>query len=286
MFINKVILLKYGLDKLYIKYRKSIILEDVLNDNCQTNDGFLFNPISNHLSYKVYEVFYRDLLIGKISFKEKDNIILEVENRLLYSDCLDNVYLFAERFELQFVTFSKLDIYCDCNVDLPSKLNRLLRSKVYTITRKGVEMLNANGNLDLGVKILQNKVILKGIKEKTFPTYNFTPIKTSGCLKCPVRLVGYNKTVEVLENSHKYYVLESLPFGSDVVHRLEIRTCGYEMRRFGVDVDTLYYHLSDSDTIKSLFRDYINRFFEFRKDGKCHSVSELLRLDKEGVQGG
>ena len=286
MYVNKMILTKYRLDKLCIKYKKSMILDIVLNEDCQTTDGYMFNLINTHLSYRMYEVFYRDLLIGTMSFKEVDNIILEVDNRLLYSDCLQNVYSFADRFYLRFVTFSKLDICCDSNIDLPSKLNRLLRCKVYKITRKGVEMLNANGNLDLGVKILQNKVILNGIKEKSFPTYNFTPVKTSGCLKCPVRLVGYNKTVEVIENSHKYYVLESLPFGDDVVHRLEIRTCGYEMKRFGVDVDRLYSSLTDSDTIKNLFRGYVNRFFEFRKDGKCHSVSELLRLDKGDVQGG
>lgn len=282
MLLNKIISFKYGIDKLHIKFSNYAILKDCIDslkdDLCE---DYKITHIKTYLSYKMYELRYCDELLGILSFKESDYVILEVDNRLLYSDGLEKVYLFAHRFCLEFQTFSKFEMYCDSNVDLPGKLNRLLRSGAYDITRRRVTMLNERGNLDLGVKIIPNIVFVEGERERRYPTYNFTPLKTSGCGKCPVKLVGYNKSVEVACSSHKQYILDALPFGDDVVHRLEIRTCGYEMMRNGVNSAQLFYNLNNEDSVKVLFIGYLNRFFEFNKDGRKHTASELLRMTKQ-----
>lgn len=279
MFINKRLSIKFNIDKLHIKFSNYDLLRDAINDVISDSfDGFRFIPIHPHLNYRMYELRYDDEVLGVLSFRESHGVILEVDNRQLYSGSLYKVYLFAHRFSLTMETFSKIDICCDANVDLPGKLNRLLHSRAYEITRRGVKMLNYKGNIDIGVKILPNIVTVDGERERRYPTYNFTPVVTSGCRKCPVRMVGYNKSVEVEKSSHKHYILRSLPFGDDVAHRLEIRTCGYEMQRNGLDVRTLFYDIDKEETVRNLFIAYLDRFFEFNKGGQRYRASELLRV--------
>lgn len=290
MYKNKKMQFQYHLDKLHIKYKYDASLIRLINDSINTffKHPFSFNPINKHLSFKMYEVMYCDseelVMIGIISFSHSDCVILEVDNRLLYSDKLFLVHRFADSCNLDFDTFSKIDICCDSNVDLPSKLNRLLRSPKYTIKRHSKGLLTKKGNINLGYKIIPN---VKTIKEKEAKptTYYYTPLKTSKC-KTDVKLVGYNKSAEVESESNKRYIIDSLPFGYDVVHRLEVRTSGYEMTCSKIDIHDLYAHIPCYDYWERIFLFYLNRFFEFhenegdKKGGKVkkHRASDLLRL--------
>lgn len=289
-YINKKLQFQYHLDKLHINYNYNDSFIRLINDSINTffKHPFSFNPINKHLSFKMYEVMYCEsdelVKIGIISFSHSDCVILEVDNRLLYSDKLFLVHRFADSCNLDFDTFSKIDICCDSNVDLPFKLNRLLHSSNYTIKRRSRGLLTKKGNINLGYKIIPNVKTIKE-KENKPTTYYFTSLKTSRCYT-KVKLVGYNKSAEVESESNKRYIIDSLPFGHDVVHRLEVRTYGYEMTCSKIDIHDLYAHIPCYDYWERIFLFYLNRFFEFhendgdKKGGKVkkHRASDLLRL--------
>lgn len=283
MYRYKKMLYRYSIDKLQLKYFDDGYISVAIKG--ENSKLFLFERIERYLRYEVYEVYYKkdDELcnIGILSFKEKGVVILEVANKLLYTSTLEFIKIFESEYGLRFKTFSKIELCCDSNVNLPYKLDRTLHSTKYKITRCNRDSLTKNGNLRIGGKYIENLVTLnKDSKDKKAITYYYAPVRTHGCKKGQyVQLVGYDKKKEIEEKEAKYYILDGLAFAMDSVYRLEIRTCGFEMKQFGIDLQTLYDNLSDMEHWKNLFLSYINRFFEFHDGKRKFTVSEILGIE-------
>lgn len=283
MYKYKKIEYRYSIDKLQLKYFDNGYISAAIKG--ENSKLFLFERVEGYLRYEVYTVHYKkddkSCYIGVLSFKEKEVVILEVANELLYTSTLEVIKIFESEYGLRFKTFSKIELCCDSNVNLPHKLDRVLHSTKYKITRCGRSSLTKNGNLRIGGKYIENLVILnKDKKDKKAITYYYAPIHTHGCKKSQwTQLVGYDKKKEIEETDAKYYILDGLAFAMDSVYRLEIRTCGFEMRQFGIDLQTLYDNLSDMERWKNLFLSYINRFFEFHDGKRKFTVSEILGIE-------
>ncbi len=283
MFQGKKKEYRYSIDKLHLKYfDNSNILEAI---RCESSELFLFDRINGYLNYEVYNMFYRKdgrlCYIGVLSFKEKGYMMLEVDNRLLYTSSLDVIKTFEVEYGLKFKTFGKIELCCDSNVNLPHKLDRILHSTKYEIKRCGRSFATKNGNLRIGGKYIDNIVFLnKDKKDKKSVTYYFAPIHTRTCKKSQcVQLVGYDKKWEIEQSGEKSYILDGLAFATDSVHRLEIRTCGYEMLHNNIDIKYIYDNLDDEGCWKFLYLTYINRFFEFHYGKHKFTVSQILGIE-------
>lgn len=273
MYLNKILKYKYNIDKLHIKFECSNTQFDKHDENFHVVPMYLQ---SNYKRYKIYDSS-DGIELGELEIREMWPMTLKVDNRFLYSRRFDILYKFIETFGLRIRTFAHFEICCDANVNLPYKLNRLLNDKKFTILRNRKPLPRTpNGNIYLGKKVIPI-IRVEMDKEKKYPTYYFDALKTKGCAKCPAKLVGYNKSEEV-KISDKQYILDAIDFGDETIHRLEVRTNGYEMKQSGIDLNETLYNLGNYDYLRWLYLLYLDRFYSFVEGKTIHNTSELLRL--------
>lgn len=293
--MSKKLEVDYNIDKLSIIYEipqdfvttmatQNTLMEYITNDSSTV---FIFTK--SYCSRKriipqytlSYATGYASVLIGEINCDYENSITLNVDNEFLYSDKLQLLYEFEERFDLSFHAINKLDVCCDANQNLPRKLNDVLHSKDCKAVRRGRRKdITRKGNQVLGKKVSVNIKTLT-IEERPAPSFYYY-LKPSGC-KQPIVLRCYHKSHEIDCISHKEYIRKALPFSGEIF-RLEISTYWREITMAGKKNTNwthiyIYNHITDKGFLSEFFRYYLDRFYNISIKRRKFTISQFLCLD-------
>lgn len=294
--MNKKKKVKYHIDKLVLVYR---IPEHFMTEviGCGITTEFLMTPTSNvfifsqkYLSVNytcpIFILEYRDEKGETIKIAEFRNdiqhgITLTVDNRLFYSGNLNILYDFEAAYNLTLEKIVQIDVACDSNINLGSKLNDTIHRSDCTVKRPGTKLpTTERGNQIVGTKVIPN---IKVVDERERPKVSFYyELRTSGSRRA-IKYRGYNKSQEISAKSHKTYIEEANGY-EDVIHRFEVSIFGGDLRRRSkkdpsLSFENVYRHLEDKSFLQELFIKYVNRIANLWIGKRRYRISEILRLE-------
>lgn len=285
----------YHIDKLVIVYQ---IPEDFMSrvvSSISTLD-FLITHTSNififsqkYMSVKYTNPIYileynngkENIKIAEFRNDIQQAITVTVDNKLFYSGNFNLLYDFENIYNLTLEKIVQVDVACDCNLNLPRRLNDFIHRPDCVVKRMGTKLpVTEKGNQIVGTKVMPN---IKITNEKERPKASFYyQLKSTGTRR-PIIFRGYNKTQEIKDKSHKTYVEKANGF-DDVIYRFEVSIIGRDLKRHakkchGYSVEDVYRHLDDEVFLKELFITYVNRIGNLWIGKIRYSISEVLRLD-------
>ncbi|MDE7419239.1 MAG: hypothetical protein K2N35_03430, partial [Muribaculaceae bacterium] len=276
--MNKKMKVNYHIDKLVLVYRipedfmthviRSISTFDFLITTASNVFIFSKKYLSVNYTNPIYILEYKNGNEDNVKIAEFRNdiqqaITVTLDNKLFYSGRLKLLYDFENLYNLTLEKIVQIDVACDCNINLPKKLNDFIHRCDCTVKRIGTKIpVTEKGNQILGTKVIPNIKIIND-KEKPKASFYYN-LKSSGNRR-PIIFRGYNKTLEIKTKSHKTYIEEANGYGTDdVIYRFEVSIIGRDLKRQSkkdesLSFENVYMKLDDECFLKKLFITYINR---------------------------
>jgi len=197
-------------------------------------------------------------------------VYLTFENAALYSWILQARFYVESALGLEFHRISKIDIAVDFDFNIQKRLISLLKTTSFDII--------VNGRV-------ANRKSVKGLNVHAYDINLYRmfahPELTVSNDDSTLSMKTYNKRKEIEESSGKSYITECTGI-TGTHYRIEVTCKNYKrllptLKELGIDDTFLYTQLDNTETLKTLFRDILNRLVYLRKGRKqINIIDEVL----------
>jgi len=244
------------------------------------NEFYLIRIEGKYYEY-VFQIRYDDLgddkLFGELRFGLNQNdedankhtngkrkAWISIDNRVLYTDEIHNLFYISDVLSLEFHNITTLDLCLDMTMDMAKYLKKLIRSKEIDV------ILNGKRIKDRKEDRPEITYIYSGdLNRDKYLTLN---IKQKKAIKDKCRglsLVAYNKKAEIENSSSKNYIAET--YGNPKkLHRLEVHFNNEQLKEYAnktgeeINIGTIF----NDKVLFRLFYHTLNRLIRFECNGK------------------
>ncbi len=249
-------------------------------------DYTLFRVVCDKFQYS-YDVLYNYpngqrskvafLYFGRYGEKTcQSYVYYQIENWVLYDrEMLDQTLLLPEMLSLSFQHFTEIDLARDNKFNIVSVIRKLAKKDKVKVV--------INGKVVDKKKDIDNASLtypLNFEKPKN-PTLNIKQAKAKNNKKKGMTLCGYNKSKEIDQSSHKYYINEF--YGNPKsMHRLEVHQNNEQIKNYckhaGVvqDINLIY----DQAFLDGMYMKHLSSLLHFTKGRKELDWNEILCTGK------
>lgn len=241
---------------------------------------------SRHYKYE-FNVFCEEdegekQLIGMLYWtsynKNRPDVYFSYENEALYKDneySLHCRFYIEEVLGLEFKQISKIEIALDTNISVVRRFYKVLRDESFDVILNGKKLHSDMKRNISGIAGNYNGSRANPYKNKSFYIHNNSDSND-------LQVVGYNKSLEIENESEKTYIEKEIGFGG--IYRLEVRCNNHKQIRKVLDnlgwyEEDLYSKLQIEEYRFLLFENICNRLIRFSKRRKIHSLTDIIFND-------
>ena len=217
-----------------------------------------FSEPKSHYKYH-YKIKFDNIELGKLYYETYSIAnwcaYIEIYNENFYNGKWVLYKEVIRLLNLNIEHISVLDLCCDTNTNLEKKYLRIAENMIYEV------VLNGKVIKDNTILLKSPYYISNGTRSapKCNNTIYFKTLDESLMFR------GYNKTLEVLQSSKKYYQLKN---NMDVVYRGEVSISAKQLNRNELkSIDALEFLrlLEDNNYRYKLFIKYLSKLFRYSK---------------------
>lgn len=247
------------------------------------NSPYKFNFKVDIIDCPVGEIEDFAFLYYETYLLKRDKIYLRLNNRVLYSDYYwDRIKAFERDFGLTFVNISKADIAIDSTIDTSKVIYRLMRwhpeidwvvnGRRITDRDKTIDKLFWANSGSLNDPDANRSLYVKQAEGLT--------------------LNAYNKTIEIVDKSYKYYQTGDWEYGDDglldyvedeYIFRNEIRLVRKNIINYndghGLDDNQFREMMENPNGRFQVFVDLSRQMIRWTDGGKSHDISTLISAE-------